>query len=224
MPAEFRAALIPGMTIPATASGNGPVQVNSLLDYRYRPTNFKSGRYLLNSGAPYLNDVRGDVLMICDDWPVVPDSPLIVRAPTGFNLPSARVLAFRDRGRAYPERSWFPKEFPAEEAVKLQFAVDNCVGAIRGNLSWTSQKDLWNELDTIRRRVRRWSSMAIDAQLCEFWRVRFEGVHAVAVKVLELAQIAKMTTPWRDDPRIPAPVAKLEQMERLTREWEYGPA
>ena len=198
---------------------NRPLQVDHIVHDMYSSiVPYAGGRLPFGwSECPTLDSVPCNVLMLADDWPA---APLFVRHADPA-MPSAHVLAFR-RFHAEPRGSCKPAHFPAPWLVVVGDSILAAASYVQDvfprDYEWNGPVSPGVEIREIRQRVQRWGSMADEAVNCEFRRVRFDGVRNTMVRVLELAQTAKMLNP---DHAFPAywPQAML-RMERVCREWE----
>ena len=188
------------------------VWVNSLLDQNFRECGWHDS-WKSPYGARSLKNISADVLKITDNWGAV--------SAKGWQtdpVPSGQVLAFRNIGIKSPPGSCAPADFPVLDMRNICNAFQNSIDVAERN-SLNCDKSIHLEILCVRRRVRRWNHMAYQAHACNFWRVRFDGVHEMAIKILELSQVVRATRTDIYEDVLAKWLEMLERTERLAREW-----
>ena len=196
------------------AGSDSPRQVTHLLEHLFRDVDFERNR-APKGGTRTLQDVGGNVLMMKDSWPSN-------HAYQIMDVPSARLLAFRDVGEPEPPGSCAPRDFPSNELRAIRGIMQNALQNARINIEMSGcpKGRVQSEMQELGFRVWRWCGMWQEAEVCKFWRVRFDGVHAAAVKILEISQFAYVVNAPHTKRETAAWCRTLERMELMARDWE----
>ena len=109
-------------------------------------------------------------------WPV---GPKFVNAKT---LPTVHALAAR--GYAPIPGSHPSAEFPYYQFLRIRHEIARIIALLE------TCQDIREEVEELRRRVRRWGTMLDRAVSCDADRIKFSGIFGVAVRALELSVIA----------------------------------
>ena len=188
------------------------VWVNSLLDSHFQECGWHDS---WNSpyGAGSLKDIAADVLKITDSWGTESSEGW---APD--HIPSGRVLAFRNIGIKSPPGSCAPADFPVLDMRDICNAFRDSIGFAERHAT-NCDESTHVAIQRVFRRVRRWDHMGYQAHACRFWRVRFDGVHEMAIKILELSQVVRATRTDIGESDLATWRGMLERTDRLARKW-----